>query len=504
MKIISLLLAFFACAGPTAHAADTFTFRLQDDPGTLDWTYAHTNYETYALMNMMEGLIELDQALAPAPALAKAWTVSGDGLTYKFDLRDDVKWTDGVPLKAADFLRSWKKLLAPANKNEYASFLFDVENAEAFHKGSLKDFGRVGVKAIGDRELQVKLRRVVPYFITLMSFWVTFPQRDDPKITLGPYKLASWNKGGKGVHDIVFERNPTYYGPPPSVARVRGVVEPNAAKARALLTSQKIDALLEVANQDIESAGAHWQLKQFNYLAVTYLGFNLKSPKTKNVWLRKALAHALDRSGIPAKLQGGQVPALSFIPTGLAGHDETTGLPIDPKLPFEALQKAGYTSIKTLPKLKLLAREGMQTEAARYVAELLKNRLAIEVTVQSVSPSRFKTELKRGAHDMFVGHWGADYPDASSFMEILMSGSANNYTGWANPKYDELVTKAGGSLVVLERLKLYSQAQKLALSEDAAIVPLYYPRITALVRDNVGQFEVNPLNYLFFKRISLK
>lgn len=506
MKILLFLLTLTQ----TLYATETFTFRLQDDPGTLDWTYAHTNYETYALMNMMEGLVELDPGLQPVPALAKSWSVSADGLTYTFELKPDVKWTDGVGLKATDFTRAWKKLLSPSNKNEYTNFLFDVENAEAYFKGSLKDFSKVGVKAISDHALQIRLKRVVPYFITLLSFWVTFPQREDPRITLGPYRLSEWKRG----KEITFERNETYHAEKPSVARVRGIVERDAAKARELLRAQKIDALLEVSNSDIVGArasGTHdhaaaenWQLKQFNYLAVTYLAFNLKSPRSKNAALRKAIAHALDRAQIPATLQGGQVPALSLIPKGLIGHDESASLPVDNKAAFDALTKAGLGSIAKRPELKLIARQGMQTEAANYVSQLLSAKLALKVVVQSIAPTDFKAKLKEGKHDLFIGHWGADYPDASSFMEILLSSSASNYTGWKNADYDKLVTTAGGSLVVLERMKLYLQAQRLAMAEDTVLVPLYYPRITALVRNNVAAFEVSPLNYLFFKRIALK
>src|SRR5262249_36398799 len=104
--------------------ATTFTFRLTGEPETLDWNRAHTAIETFILMNVMEGLVELDSTLKVAPVLAESWKLSKDGRTYTFKLRPDVKWTDGVPLRAKDFVYSWKRLLTASTGASYAYCLF--------------------------------------------------------------------------------------------------------------------------------------------------------------------------------------------------------------------------------------------------------------------------------------------------------------------------------------------------------------------------------------------
>src|SRR5689334_14279029 len=91
----------------------TFTFRVRDEPETLDWNRAHTVVEAYALMNLMEGLVTFDSGTGVSPALAEKWTISSDGLTYTFKLRQGVRWSDGTVLKAQDFVYSWKRLLSP-------------------------------------------------------------------------------------------------------------------------------------------------------------------------------------------------------------------------------------------------------------------------------------------------------------------------------------------------------------------------------------------------------
>jgi oligopeptide transport system substrate-binding protein len=204
---------------PSVDAVDrgTLRFRLSGDPATLDWNLAQTSFETHVIMNLMEGLVEEGADLKPRPALAESWIVSPDGLAYTFKLKAGVKWSDGRALRAQDFVDSWLRLLSPKAGSGYASFLYDVENAEAYHSGKLKDPSKVGVKAVGDATFQVRLRRRVPYFLHIPTFWVTFPVRLDlirkhgsawatpGKIaTLGPFLLKEWKKG----KSIVLERNP--------------------------------------------------------------------------------------------------------------------------------------------------------------------------------------------------------------------------------------------------------------------------------------------------------
>ena len=131
--------------------------RALGEPTTLDWNRASTWVEGFVIRNVMEGLVGIDAKLAPEPALAESWTVSADNRVYTFQLKKGVKWSDGKPLKAQQFVDSWKRLLTPETNAKYASSLFDIENAEAF-KGELKDFSKVGVRADGDHTLVVRLR----------------------------------------------------------------------------------------------------------------------------------------------------------------------------------------------------------------------------------------------------------------------------------------------------------------------------------------------------------
>src|SRR4051812_40762673 len=130
MKFRTALLAVLWFAASSSFAADTRSnaifLRLIGEPETLDWNKAHTSIETHVLVNLMEGLVGFDETMNIAPALAQSWKVSRDGRTYTFTLRPGVKWSDGVPLRARDFVYSWKRLLSPATAASYAYMLYDV------------------------------------------------------------------------------------------------------------------------------------------------------------------------------------------------------------------------------------------------------------------------------------------------------------------------------------------------------------------------------------------
>ncbi len=237
--LFSILLgSFVMLAHPVLAASEsdlkhTFTFRINGEPATLDWNRAHTPIETYLMVNLMEGLVGLDENLKAVPALAQSWKVSKDGKTYTFKLRPDIQWSDGVPVKAKDFVFSWKRLLQPLTAASYAYLLFDVEGAEEFNRGKLQDFSKVGIKAIDDLTFEVKLKHPVAYWHYIPSFWVTFPLREDivakygsrwdtpgRMVTVGPFTLESHDIESK----IVPKANPKYYGPHGDVELAVGLI----------------------------------------------------------------------------------------------------------------------------------------------------------------------------------------------------------------------------------------------------------------------------------------
>lgn len=260
MRKVLFFLSFFLLA---ATPAQEFKLRLSANPTTLDWNLAHTSQETYILMNLMEGLVELDAQMKPEPALAERWTLASQGKTYTFFLKPGILWSDSKPLSAKHFQDSWLRLLSPETDSPYAHLLFGIRGARAFHEGTLKDPKKVGISVINSLQLKVELEEPLSYFPQILSFWVTFPIRLDliqkhgtqwtrPEhlASLGPYLLEAWKPGEK----IRMKRNPKYrlsgaFQKAPTAVEL--LIEPNDEKARALFFSEELDVLLRPTTEDL-------------------------------------------------------------------------------------------------------------------------------------------------------------------------------------------------------------------------------------------------------------
>jgi oligopeptide transport system substrate-binding protein len=490
--------------------ARTFTLRLQNEPATLDWNRAHTMVETYLLMNLMEGLVTFDENLKVIPALAKSWTKSPDGRVYTFKLRSDVKWSDGVLLKAQDFVFSWRRLLSPLTAASYAYFLFDVEGAEDFSKGKIKDFSAVGIKALDDFTLQVKLLRPVAHWIYVPTFWVTFPLRQDIVEKFG----ESWTKPGRMVtvgpftqyiHDIdskiVLKRNPLYYEKRGNIEEVVALIVKDDSTALTLYESGKFDFLTDISAMDLKRLSSNQELKAFPYFKTGYMGFSINKFPVSNSKVRRAIAMAIDKKKIREILHGGQLAADSFIPPKMLAYAEGAGLPFDPVKAKAELQSAGLSGSLDLDLV--VPNSDRALTIAQFIQAQLKSNLGINVSINTFDHKTFRAQLDLHVFPIFLLSWSADFPDPDNFLSLFLGGAGNNRTTWTNQAYDAGVLKARNMSDPKQRKKVYVEVQKILLQDDAVIVPLYYEPNMALVRSRVKGLELNPLNYLLLRKVNI-
>ncbi len=499
-------------AVPSAKPVRTFTFRLAGEPETLDWNRAHTTVETYLLMNLMEGLVAFDKDLSVVPALAKSWTRSEDGRVFTFKLREGVKWSDGAPLKAQDFVFSWKRLLSPVTAASYAYFLFDIEGAELFNKGALQDFSEVGIKALDDLTFQVKLARPVAYWLYIPTFWVTFPIRQDVvekhgeawskpgrMVTLGPYSLAEHDLDSK----IVLKANPGYYGKKGNLDQITGLIVKDDSTALSLYESGKFDFLTDLSTLDLKRLESRADFRRFPYLKVGYLGFTVNKFPLTNVKVRRAIAMSIDKRKIPEILHGGQQPAGSLVPPKVLGHSATMGLPFNPGRAKAEMLGAGFRSDHALRLELVTPNWDKQVTLAQFIQAELKKNLGLEIVIETFDHKTFRAQLDLHAYPLFEHSWGADYPDPDNFLSIFLSSSGNNRTTWKKESFDERVLVARNLLEPKAREKAYLDAQRMLIEEEAVILPLYYEPNVALVRPRVRGLELNPLNYLYLRKVDV-
>lgn len=486
-----------------AHGADTvFRFRVSSEPATLDWNRAHTPIETHLLVNLMEGLLSLNSQLKVVPALAEKWKISPDGRTYTFQLRKGVKWSDGVPLKAGDFVQSWKRLLTPATAATYAYLLFDVVGAEEYYQGKIKDFGQVGVHAVDDSTLEVKLKNRVAHWIYIPSFWVTFPIRQDviekypvgwdrpgKMVTVGPFTLASHELDSK----IVLKPNPYYYRDRGNLSEVQALVVRDDATALKLYEAGKLDFLVDLSSTEVARLAKRPDLKKFPYLKTVYLGFVVDRGIASQPEFRRAIAQALNKEKLAELLQSGQTPATSFVPPPVLAYSKKMGLGFKPK----KWPQPHRLDLLTLNlDRSLLVGQWIQGE--------LKKNLGTDVTLQPYDHKSYRTQLNAKKFPLYLASWSADYPDPDNFLSIFSSSSGNNRTNWSQGKYDTLLQKGRQLQNSSEREKLYIRMQKLLVDEESVIIPLYYEPNLALIQPRVRNLELNPLNYLHLRKVNLE
>ena len=228
-----LILSFFSINSLAADPVDDalrkkiFLVGNGSEPQGLDPHIVTGVPEHHILITLCEGLtISNPKGGDNLPGMASSWTISEDGKEYIFNIRKDAKWSNGDDFTAHDMVWSWQRILTSSLGSQYPDMLYYVEGAEDFHTGKVSDFNLVGVKALDDKTLEVKLRNPTPFFIGLLSHYSTWPvhketvlkygRLDDRRglwtepgsfVCNGPMNLKSWQINNK----IVVEKNPLYW-----------------------------------------------------------------------------------------------------------------------------------------------------------------------------------------------------------------------------------------------------------------------------------------------------
>lgn len=464
---------------------------IHTEPPSLLPTKATDSTSGQVLIHVMEGLTRLGENGEVKPGIAEKWEVSDDGLTYTFHLRKDAKWSDGQPVTAHDFEYAWKKLLDPNSAADYAYQLYYLKNGQEYNEGKAKA-DDVGVKAFDDHTLQVTLEKPTPYFLSLTAFYALFPipKHVDEKnpnwhkeastyVSNGPFVLAEW------VHDskIVLKKNPNYWAANEvKLEQINMAMVNDENTEYQMFETGQLDVAApptDLTKQLIDEGKA----KVSPYFGTYYLVFNTKDKILSNAKIRKALALAIDRKLLVENvLQGGQVPALGFVPPGAPGVQDDfrkeqgdlfkdNDVETAKKLLQEGLQELG---LKKLPPIeyKFNTNQGHQ-KIAEAIQQMWKQNLGIEVKLSNEEWKVFLDSIDQGKFQVGRMGWIGDYIDAMTFMDLFVTGSGNNYPKWSNKTYDELIEKAKSSNDQAERTKAMQEAEKI-LIDEMPIAPIYF------------------------------
>ena len=508
MKRFILVCAVFAMVVGMGSISlgDTLRWNLGTEPPTLDPALATDTTSVLVDEQLFLGLTDFDDETAEVvPELASEWSVSGDGLTYTFRMREDVKWTDGRPVTAHDVVYGVKRTLDPATASDYAYVLYIIKGAEDVNTGSSNDPGIVGVEAVDDYTVQFTLNSQAGYFPAIAGMWVARPQPKwaidkhgdkwtEPEniVTNGPYLLKEWNHGDS----ILLVKNPNYYEPgKPKIDKIEMVMVTEASTGMAMYENDELDSTSSLSPplEDMDRIKVDSMLSKELTIAprlcTYYYGFNNTKPPFDNVFVRKAFSAAIDRQTIvEAITKGGQIPATTFTRPGIFGAvdpSEGIGISYNPEQAVGFLSRAGYPKGEGFPEVTLMHNTSeAHAKIAQAIQQMWKEVLNVDVKVSNQEWGVYLKTLNEDAPHIYRLGWCADYPDANNWlMEVFHSTKGSNRTKWNNAKFDQLVEKAQIEPNPGSRKPLYKLAEQILTEGQAAMAPIYfYTRVSLLVK----------------------
>ncbi len=494
---------------------------IASEPNSIDPALNSAVDGAIILQHTFEGLIKwVDDGKGNAtlvPGQAESWDVSEDGLTWTFHLRDGIKWHDGQPVTAHDFVYAWNRLCNPETTAEYE---YMVDMVEGYEEKELN------IKAVDDKTFEVKLHTLCPYFEEICAFPATFPVREDvvsneawateaaSYVGNGPYKLTEWQHNSK----LVIEKDPEYYEADKIIAeKINFHLKDDTNGIYAGYRSGDLDFIEGVPTEEVPGLLKSGELKVRPYIGTYYLSFNNQKAPFDDPKVREAFSLAVDRNYIVEKItQTGQVPATGFVPSGVndakgpSGDDfRTVGgdyYSVDPaqyeancERAKELLKEAGYPNGEGFPVVEYLYNT---SEGHKAIGEALQNMwqevLGVQVTLQNQEWKVFQHERKEGNYMIARDGWIADYNDPMSFLDMFLTGGGNNNPKYSNEKFDELIKAAKTSSDMEERMKLMHEAEDLAFGTEFCAAPLYFYTNSYMVKPNIEGIYYTPLGYFFF------
>ena len=480
--------------------------------------------ENKLIRALFEGLaVKNPFTLEPEPGVAERWDISEDGRIITFHINPKAKWSNGDPMTAHDYVWSWQRALDPVMGNLYAYMLDPIVNAKAFSRGEITDFDEVGVKALDDLTLQVTLYESTPYFIQLMDHYSTFAvhrptiekfgkatdrftrwTRADNIVNNGAFNLSEWKLNRR----IVMTKSDTYWDR--DNVKLNGVVFYPTENIVSEERMFRVGQLHYTQSIPLDKIPVYQAMENTPYVQAPYLGtyfylINTTRPPVDDVKVRWALSLAIDREKLNASvLQNSNLPAFSITPPGTLGYQPPKLFDYDPDKARQLLAEAGYPNGEGWPGLELVYNT---SESHRKIAvalqQMWKDVLNIPITLSNQEWKVYLDSVTQMNFDIARRGWIGDYVDPNNFLDLYLTGGGNNNTGFADPRYDEMILKlAPQAKSREERYAIFREAETM-LMEQMPILPIYTYTSKHLIHPSVKDLPSNLMDSLNLKYVWL-
>jgi len=489
-----------------------------EEPQTLDPHLAEGLPSAHILRDLFEGLTAESPEGRIVPGAAIRWNISRDGKTYTFYLRRDALWSNGDPVTAEDFVYGLRRSASPATASNYAKVLLPIANAAEVLSGDLPS-DELGVTAMDEYTLQIKMRDPTPYFLALLTHPVTYPvhrasvlehgsafSRPGNLVSNGAYILKDWVLRRR----IDLARNENYWNAD-NVILEKVSYYPFEDRSTALkqFRAGKLDWTSTVPNNQFKWLRKHYpdELVISPWLGSYYFGFNLqREPFIENPGLRRALALAIDRDLLTEKVaQFGELPSYTLVPPGI--RDYVSPVPewaewTQDERNTEAQRlyaEAGYSEDNPL-RFEIRYDTGQTNKKmALAVSSLWKQVLGVQATLVT---EEFKVFLQnRGQKvltQVFRAGWISDYADAYSFLNLFRTGHGGNDYAYSNSLYDALLDEVAAERIPSRRRRLMFEAERMLLAETP-FVPVYTYVTKRMVNPRLKGWQSNVMDHHYSK-----
>ncbi|MBI5689217.1 MAG: peptide ABC transporter substrate-binding protein [Verrucomicrobia bacterium] len=527
--VLSALLCFPACSRretPVDEGIRTGTLLIGNsaEPADLDPHVVDAYTDMIVLAALYEGLTVLDERTSQArPGVAERWESTADGLTWTFHLRGDARWSNGDAVTARDFAFSFQRLLHPSFGSVGSYLLWPVRNAEAYTKGTITDFGAVGVEVVDDRTLRLRLAHPAPYLPALAAHAAWLPlhratlekfdavakrgtawTRPGNLVGNGPFQLVEWAPNSR----LVVAKNPRHW----DAARNRlervvffpiekaDVEERNFRAGQLHLTFD-----LPPSRVAAHRAASPSPLRIDPLLQVMYMNFNVARPPLDDARVRRALSLAIDREAIArAVFQGTRAAAGSFTPPDCGEYTARARVTADFGAARRLLAEAGYPEGRGLPAFPVqVQNDSNYPRVMEAIQAMWQRELGVRSSIEPFEQKTWLQNQQSKRHTIGLMGWTGDFADPRTFLGILASDNGNNWTNWSHRGYDDLLARADRTADTRGRLELFQEAEALLLTESP-VAPIVFGARTYLQHPAVRNWDPSPLGLHRFQRVELR
>lgn len=516
-----IILSIAGCSAPRNNVEQNLVVALEAEVHTLDPGFLRHLNDQYVACNLWEGLVRKNINGLIEPGMADRWEISSDGLKYTFHLREDIYWSDGSPVNAAQFEYGWKRALDPDAQSAVAFMMYFLKNGEAYNKKNVKK-DDVGVKALDDNTLEVTLEKSAPFFLEILNYHTYYPVRQDivekdpdswhlkahTLVSNGPFCVQNLDYREK----ILTVKN-KYYWDEKNVKlnSITYTIErhPDAIWAQYLEGSVHFgDTFPTDIDMQNEIKNSKNNIISERFLATAYMCLNSRRAPFNNLKVRQALEMVIDKDEIVQNRGRLEYVANGFIPPGMPDaepgtdfrtiggkfmHEKVTADNISRAK--ELLKEAGYSGLEKFPTIVILATDPWKY-TAEITAEQLRETLGINAEVRIHTSDIFYQQSAEGDYDIILKSWIADFADPVNFLGFL--ANEQSYKGIFPDEYYSLVGQANFISDNSQRFKILHEAEETLLN-SYTLIPLFHLSNLYYIKPYVKDYLRTPLAEMYFR-----